>query len=526
MGSSKTAILALKITGDASDGARALDQAEGRLDGFGRKLGALGAIGVGAAVAGIVGIGKAAFDAAHRLLSAGGGIDAVFGDWALDIEQSADAAATAVGLSKSSYEELAAVIGSQLKGAGLPIDEVTNKTQGLVEMGADLAATFGGTTEDAVSALSSALKGETDPIERYGISLKQSDIQARLAAQGQDKLTGTALKTATAQAALALVTEQSAQAHGQFAAQGDTAATKAQVLSAWWENMKAKIGEGLLPIFVSLVDFFSTKVSPALEKLTADGGPLATALEKVGGFVTGSLIPALTGLYNELAPKVMPIIQTVGRILNDNLVPAFRAVWAIVQNYVFPILGSVLRPALDGLKSAWGSLEGAPERTPPNLQKIYQNVQPLLAFLRDKVAPLVGGALKLAFEGAGKVIGFVIDKISWVIEKGSQVAGIVGKLGNLFGGGGGGGGARRGAGLLGAARGAAPGLFGATDGLGSGGGMIPGGGQLVVPMGDTYTITVTGALDPDAVAAQIEDMLTRRLRATGRRQAVGAGAFG
>jgi hypothetical protein len=525
MGSSKTAILALKITGDASDGARALDQAEGRLDGFGRKLGALGAIGVGAAVAGIVGIGKAAFDAASRAEQAVGGIDAVFGDWALDIEQSSERAATAVGLSKSSYQELAAVIGSQLKGAGMPIDEVTNKTQGLVATGADLAATFGGSTEDAVAALSSALKGETDPIERYGVSLKQSDIAARLAADGNSKLEGAALKTATAQAALALITDQTAQAHGQFAAQGATAATKAQVLSAWWENMKAKIGEGLLPIFVSLVNFFSEKVSPALEKLTADGGPLATALERVGGFVTGSLIPAMTGLYNELAPKVMPIIQTVGRVLNDNLVPAFRAVWAIVQNYVFPILGSVLRPALDGLRSAWGTLEGALDRNRDKFQAIYENVQPLLAFLRDKVAPLVGGALKLAFEGAGKVIGFVIDKISWVIEKGSQVAGIVGKLGNLFGGGGGGGGgATRGA-LLGAARGVGGRLFGATSSLGSGG-MVPGGGQLVVPMGDTYTITVHGALDPDAVAAQIEDLLTRRLRATGRLQAVGAGAFG
>jgi hypothetical protein len=62
----------------------------------------------------------AAFNAASDLQQSTGAIDAVFGDWALDIEQAAQGAADAVGLSTSEYENLAAVIGSQLKGAGMP----------------------------------------------------------------------------------------------------------------------------------------------------------------------------------------------------------------------------------------------------------------------------------------------------------------------------------------------------------------------------------------------------------------------
>ena len=43
------------------------------------------------------------------------------------------------------------------------------KTLDLVKIGADLSATYGGTAKDAIEALNAAMRGESDPIERYGI---------------------------------------------------------------------------------------------------------------------------------------------------------------------------------------------------------------------------------------------------------------------------------------------------------------------------------------------------------------------
>lgn len=525
----KTAVLALKITGDASDAKRAVDDADGKLDGFGKKIGGLGlavTAGVGVAAGGLAMFGKAAFDAASNAEQALGGINSVFGDWALDIEQAADGAATSVGLSKTSYEELAAVIGSQLKGAGFHLGDMNDKTQELIKTGADLAATFGGTTADAVDALSSVMKGEFDPIERYGVSLKQSDLNARLAALGQDKLTGAALKTATANAALGLITEQTASSTGQFALQGDSAAEKSQKLAAWWENLKAKAGEGLLPIFGMLVDFFTTKLGPWFDKLTEQGGPLADALAKVGSFVKDQLIPAVTDLWNFLAPKLLPILKDVGAIIRDVVVPAFSKIWDYVKTYVVPILKSVLGPALEGLQTAWGKLRDALEENKGKFQEIYDKVKPFLEFVRDKVAPFVGGALKLAFEGLGKAIGPVVDTITWLLSKSASVLGFLGTVGKVLFGkpaaatAGTGGTRNMNTPLFGAARG---GLFGASSSLGGGVGPTAAGGLTTVPVGDTYNITVTGALDPVAVADQIDRLLSRRATRTGSRVAV---AFG
>ena len=75
---------------------------------------------------------------------------------------------------------------------------VADKTGEMIQLGADLAAQFGGSSADAVAALSSALRGEADPAEKYGLALSQTAINAELMAKGQSKLTGKQLTAAKA----------------------------------------------------------------------------------------------------------------------------------------------------------------------------------------------------------------------------------------------------------------------------------------------------------------------------------------
>ena len=244
------AVLAIKIVTDYTQGQKGLAAADtgvGKLQSRLNKMAAPAAVAVGA----ITLFGKAAVDAASRTEQAMGAVESVFGKNAGTVKRWADGAAESVGLAKSEYMELASVIGAQLKNMGVPLDQVAGKTDKLVRLGADLAATYGGTTKEAVEALGSALRGETDPIERYGVSIKQADIAARMAADGTDKLTGKQGKQAKTAATLALITQQSADAHGQFAEESDTAAVSAQKTAAKYENMKSALGEALLPVMES-----------------------------------------------------------------------------------------------------------------------------------------------------------------------------------------------------------------------------------------------------------------------------------
>lgn len=242
-----TAILAIKIIADASNAQRGLEATAGSVEKAQKSLGRMVAPAA-IALAGIVALGGAAVKSASDQQQAFGALEAVYGKNADQVKKLAAGAATEVGLASSQYAQLAAVLGAQLKGMGTAADELVPKTDQLIGIGADLAATFGGTTADAVAAVSSLLRGERDPIEKYGIAIKQSDINAQLAAQGLGKLTGSAKTQAEAQATLTLLTKQSADAHGQFAKESDSAAGASQIAAAQYENTKAALGTALLPV--------------------------------------------------------------------------------------------------------------------------------------------------------------------------------------------------------------------------------------------------------------------------------------
>lgn len=127
------------------------------------------------------------------------------------------------------------------------MEDSATKTNDLIGLGADLSSMFGGTTADAVDALSSALKGEMDPIEKYGISLNDATLQAQAASMGLGDLYKSGDRNAKMQATLAAITAQSGKAVGNFAREADTAQGQQQRMTASFENAKAALGEALLP---------------------------------------------------------------------------------------------------------------------------------------------------------------------------------------------------------------------------------------------------------------------------------------
>lgn len=207
---SRTASLLIRISGDASGAIKATDQAS---KGVGRFQGAMAkaAKPAAAVVGGLVAFGTVAVKAASRTEQALGAVDKVFEGNSATVRQWAANAASSVGLSSAEYGELASKIGGSLRNAGIPMDQIAGKTDQLIRQGADLAATYGGTTAEAVGALGSALRGEADPAERYALALSQTNVAALLAARGQDKLKGSALSAAKAQATLDLAAKQGSQ---------------------------------------------------------------------------------------------------------------------------------------------------------------------------------------------------------------------------------------------------------------------------------------------------------------------------
>jgi hypothetical protein len=367
---------------------RGIDRAEGRLGRFGsgaKKVGKVAAVGLAAVGVAAIGAAKVSVDAASRQQQAYGALDSIYGKSAKRVKAWAATAADSVGLARSEYAELSSVVGAQLTGMGFATDKAAGKSRDLIKTGADLAATFGGSVSDAVSAVSSVLKGETDPIERYGVSIKAADVSARLAAMGLDGLTGKAAKQAKAQATLALLTEQTTKTQGAFARESNTLAGQQERLKAKFENVKATIGSALLPILTRLFTWVNERLLPGAKRL--------------GG---------------ELAQRFGPAVSRVGEWISTRLIPTLRSLVGWFMERVYPSLKAAVIPILNGVRSAFGSVRDAIERNKEPLSSLVRFLGRVIE-ASGPVRHMVGVLLGAAFRGAGKFIGAMVDGIGFLI---------------------------------------------------------------------------------------------------------------
>lgn len=383
------------------------------------------AAGAGAlfAAVGVGGFFKDAVQGAANLEQSVGAIETVFKSAAPQMLDWASTAATSVGLTKNEYAELGTLIGTQLKNGGTAMDELAPKTNNLIGLGADLSSMFGGSTADAVGALSSALKGERDPIEKYGVSLNQAGVDAKAAELGFTKVGGALSAEANQAATLAIIMDQTADAHGNFASEADTLSHKQQVLNAMWEDGKTRIGAALVPAISGLASILISVLGPALTGAETgiktvidvaagiysilgkgDFKPFA-GLQEDSGFVdflftmretAQSAMAGVGSAFSTLAPFLAPIGAVVGGLalkflpllgIGSKLATAFAPVMTTIGK-----IAPLIRVALGPVGLIIGLL-GALIASSPELQGQLMGLVTLIGSSLTPIFATLGGAV-------------------------------------------------------------------------------------------------------------------------------------
>jgi hypothetical protein len=176
-----------------------------------------------------------------------------------------------IGLSQKDAAKASTFLGSVLKQSGFSMEAVTEQTQKLVSLGVDLAATYGYDVQEALLGMTALFRGEYDPIEKFGVAMKQSEINAELAARGQNNLEGAARRNAEQIIRMELLYQRAADATGAFTGQSGNLFVEQKKLQAQFENMQASIGTQLLPVMgalvealVPLVEYIGPKIASAV----------------------------------------------------------------------------------------------------------------------------------------------------------------------------------------------------------------------------------------------------------------------
>jgi hypothetical protein len=231
----------------------------------------------------------------------------------------------------------------------------------------------------------------------------------------------------------------------------------------------------------SLADTFGGQAAAAADTFQGKMARLQVAFnegkETVGAFVLDAITPLVENIVKYVIPTIEAFVESFQG--GDGLKNAF--------NDIISIAKSIFIPIIDGIKSAFDRVKKAVIDNKDSFKE-------LLAFVKDYLAPFLGGAFKIAIQGIGIAVTVVITAVARLIdlfktmfELGSRVGDLLNPFNNA----------------------SAPSTN--TPSIPS----APSTGGGFGPVSYNNNITVNGAIDPIGTARSISNVLSNAATSTG-----------
>ena len=241
------------------------------------------------------------------------------------------------------------------------------KAQELQTLALDIAAGTGKDLKTVSEALGKAYDGNLGALKKLGVGIDESIIKSK--------------NFDAAAAALSKTFE------GQASKQAETFQGKMARLTVAFDEAKETVG------------------SYVLDALT----PL------LSGFVDKG-IPAIQGFADSLGKTLGPAFGEIFKVIRDDLLPILTSWWKFLYNEVIPLIGKIVGPALEGLKSIFDKIKKALSDNSDELKPFLGFLKDVWAFVDKYLAPLLGGAFKLALEGIGTIAAGLVTSFSKLVN--------------------------------------------------------------------------------------------------------------
>jgi phage-related protein len=495
-----TRTLKLSLLADVAGLSKGLNQGTNEVQGFGSKMANFGKKAAAAfAVAGIaaaafaVKFAKDAIVAGEAAATANARIEQInksmglFGESTNEVNKAlidyAEKTARATGVDTNSIKATQAKL-LTFKELAATANEIGGNFERSTKAAIDLGAAGFGTAELNAVALGKALN---DPIK--GISaLSRNGITFTESEKDRIKVLVESNKVGEAQNMILKAIET------QVGGTAEATANATDKMRVGFTQVTEKVGLALLPVFEKLTNFVIDQVFPAFDKIGAQ----------------------FAGLTSQLGENLLPALDNLVTFFQDYLIPVFKAYYEFIINDLIPAIVNFFQPALAGISKAFSSVSKSLQNNKEKLKPLFNLFQEFFEFASKYLAPFLGTVLGKAFQVLGSVISGIITIFANLVNiissaiNGIQtlislvsninIGSIASRL-NPFGGGrASGGSVMSGTSYLVGERGAE--LFTPS----SNGTITP---NSALGGGNTYNITVNGALDGESVSRQIIDLLNR-----------------
>lgn len=287
----------------------------------------------------------------------------IFGDTSTAILDWSKNSATAFGQSRQQALDAASTFAIFGKGAGLAGADLVGFSTKLTALAGDFSSFYNASPDEAITAIGAALRGESEPIRRFGVLLNDSVLKQEALKLGLISTTNAALTPqARALAAYQVILNQSKDAQGDFKRTADGVANSSRTVAARFADLKVIIGQALLPVVKVLLN----GLGRLIQFIIAIPGPIkvfigvfaatATAIFLVNKAIAATRL-GLLALKATIMANPIGLLVTVVVSLAAALVYAyqksetFRKIINGVFRAIAPVVGTVVGYVIGTLSS-------------------------------------------------------------------------------------------------------------------------------------------------------------------------------
>jgi len=293
-----------------------------------------------------------------------------------------------------------------------------NEAQKLTNLALDISVGTGKDLETIANALGKAYNGNVTALAKLGIQTKETIL---------DNSNLTKANEAVEKATSALWAAETR--YGVESEKANKAREKLTEVTEKLGSTTGKtkeISADFNTIMERLTDTFAGQATTAAETFQGKMDRLKVAFdegkETVGSFILDAITPLVSGFVNkvvpavqavaaEIGPKLTPIFQVLGDYFTNVLVPAFTAFYNFIKDYIVPILNVTLVPIIKAVFEAFNTISKALADNREELQPLTDAFLAFARFIRDTIAPIIGTFISSSIGGIAGVISALINVV-------------------------------------------------------------------------------------------------------------------
>ena len=331
----------------------------------------------------------------------------IFGDASRIVQQFADTAATSLGQTRQQALDASATFGTFGKSAGLVGTELANFSTKFVTLSTDLASFNNTSPEEAVLALGAALRGEAEPIRRFGVLMNDAALKQVALEMGIYDGNGALSAQQKVLASSELLFRQTTDAQGDFERTSGGLANQQRILKASIDDIVTTLGELLLPVFERFVTFVNNHIVPAVKAFADNIGEHGIVMAI--GFAINSMGEMGVSFVNSLEQMTIAVLEFLKQFVDigRQIALVTALVGALTGNVSLTLKATAASLAF---KAAQNGINSALERTPGLFDKLRDAAARAAVIQSRVVTTVLGTADALERKATASVVSVKADE--------------------------------------------------------------------------------------------------------------------